>query len=70
MVVWRYGGGHTKSGGDNHSNGGTEFHGETARRGVQSKLVSEIAHDVVTIGPDTNGDTGTTKDTKERVSLS
>jgi hypothetical protein len=60
----RYKGRHTKSCSDNHSNGRTEFHGETTRGRVQGKLVTEVGHDVVTVGPDTDGDTSTTEDTR------
>ena len=39
----------------------TEFHGETTRGGMQGDLVAERAHNVVTVRPETDDNTGTTK---------
>lgn len=51
----------TKTGGKNDSNSGTEFHGETSRGRVQCQAVTKVAHDVVAISPDTEGNTSTTE---------
>lgn len=32
---------------------------------MQGKAVTQVAHDVITVCPDTDGDSGTTKDTEE-----
>lgn len=56
---------HTQPGRNNDSNGGTELHSEPTRGRVQGKTVTQVAHDVITVCPDTDGDSGTAKDTGE-----
>lgn len=58
----------TKTSGKDDSNDSTKFHGETSGRGVQSQAVTKVAHDVVTIGPDTESNSSTTEAAVELVS--
>lgn len=51
----------TKSGGKDDGDGSSQFHGETTRGRVESQAVTQVAHDVVTISPDTEGNTSTTE---------
>ncbi len=43
------------------SDGATKLHREAARRGVQRDAVSEVAHDVVAVCPQTDDDRGATE---------
>lgn len=49
-----------ETGGHNNSDGGSELHGETTGWRLQSKTVTEIAHNVVSISPETNDQGGST----------
>ena len=51
----------TKSGSNDNGNDGAQFHGETTRRRHEGDAVTQVSHDAVTVGPDTDGDTGTAK---------
>lgn len=51
----------TKAGGENDSASSTKLHGETTRRRVKGQTVAKNLHDVVTVGPDTKSNTGTTE---------
>jgi hypothetical protein len=50
-----------KLGSHDNRDSSTEFHGETTRRRVQSDLVTERAHNVVSICPETDDDTRTSE---------
>lgn len=56
---------HTQPGGNNDSNGGTQLHSEPTRGRVQGKTVTQVAHDVIAVCPDSDGDRDTTEDTGE-----
>lgn len=48
----------SKTRGHDDGDGGTELHGETARGRVQRDAVAELAHHVVAVEPETDGDGG------------
>lgn len=47
--------------GEEDGDGGSELHGETTGWGHESELVSELGHDVVTVGGETDDDHSTTE---------
>ncbi|KAI6767583.1 hypothetical protein HG530_005592 [Fusarium avenaceum] len=51
----------TKTGGQDDCNSSTKLHTETSSGRVKSQTVTKVAHDVVSVGPDTKSNTGTTK---------
>ena len=51
----------TKTGGHDDSNDGAKLHGETTGRRHKGDAVTQVAHDVVSISPQTNDNTSTTK---------
>jgi len=53
------GDGEGEAGGHDNGDGGAKFHGETARWGVESDAVTELAHDVVAVEPETQGESDT-----------
>lgn len=60
----------TKLGGDNDGDDGAQLHGEATRGRVKGEAVTQVAHDVVAVGPDTNSDGSTTERARERASVS
>ena len=54
-ILLQNAGSRTETGSKDDGDGGTKFHGETTRGGVKGQAVAEDLHDVVTVGPDTEG---------------
>lgn len=54
------GDGNSETGGHDDSNSGAKLHGETTGRRMEGQAVTQVAHDVVTISPETNDNTGST----------
>lgn len=50
---------HTQSRSHDDGHRGAELHGESTRRRVQRNAVTQVAHDIVAVGPETDGDGGT-----------
>jgi hypothetical protein len=50
-----------KLGGHNNGYCGTEFHGKTTSRRVKSDLITQCAHDVVAVRPETDNDASSTE---------
>ncbi|GAO47292.1 hypothetical protein G7K_1501-t1 [Saitoella complicata NRRL Y-17804] len=53
--------GDVQTGGQHDCQSRTELHGETTGGGVRGETVSEVTHDVVTVGRETDNDGGTTE---------
>lgn len=51
----------TKTGRQNDGASSTQLHRETTSGRVERQSVTQVAHDVVSVGPDTEGDTSTTE---------
>lgn len=51
----------TEPGRRDDSNSRAKFHRKTTGRGVKRDPITEISHDIVAVGPDTNGDSSTSK---------
>ena len=49
-----------EAGSHNDCDSGTKLHGETTGWGLESKAVTQVPHDVVTISPETNDNSSTT----------
>lgn len=50
-----------QTGGQHHGQRGTKLHAETTRRRVQRDAVAQVAHEVVAVRPETDGDGGTSE---------
>lgn len=58
-----YGQNLTETGSKDDCDTGTKLHTETSRRRVKGQAVTKVAHDVVSISPDTKSNSSTTKAT-------